>query len=135
MSSALNIAALARRTGVAPDTLRKWEQRYGILRPTRTGGGQRRYSEHDVDRVVWLKARLAEGYRIDRTQRRFWVDRFDATTTLEKPSPLSEIYWIKFKLPAMISRMRFLRFGHAFLSIWRANSGSFSSPSFCSISA
>lgn len=64
MSSGLNIAALSRRTGVAPDTLRKWEQRYGILRPTRTGGGQRRYSEHDVDRVLWLKARLDEGYRI-----------------------------------------------------------------------
>ena len=64
MSSGLNIAALAKRTGIAPDTLRKWEQRYGILRPTRTDGGQRRYSEHDVDRVVWLKARLDEGYRI-----------------------------------------------------------------------
>ena len=32
----LNIAALSRRTGVAPDTLRKWEQRYGVLRPDRT---------------------------------------------------------------------------------------------------
>ena len=41
----LNIAALSRRTGVAPDTLRKWEQRYGVLRPVRTAGGQRRYSE------------------------------------------------------------------------------------------
>lgn len=64
MPSGLNIAALSRRTGVAPDTLRKWEQRYGILRPTRTDGGQRRYSEHDVDRVLWLKARLDDGYRI-----------------------------------------------------------------------
>lgn len=62
--SGLNIAALAKRTGIPPDTLRKWEQRYGILRPTRTEGGQRRYSEHDVDRVVWLKARLSEGCRI-----------------------------------------------------------------------
>jgi MerR family transcriptional regulator, light-induced transcriptional regulator len=60
----LNIAALARRTGVAPDTLRKWEQRYGILRPERTTGGQRRYSERDVARVEWLRARLSEGYRI-----------------------------------------------------------------------
>lgn len=64
VTAGLNIAALAKRTGVAPDTLRKWEQRYNILRPTRTDGGQRRYSEHDVDRVEWLKARQAEGYRI-----------------------------------------------------------------------
>ena len=64
MTAGLNIAALARRTGVAPDTLRKWEQRYQILRPTRTTGGQRRYSERDVARVEWLCERLAEGYRI-----------------------------------------------------------------------
>jgi MerR family transcriptional regulator, light-induced transcriptional regulator len=64
MSAGLNIAALARRTGVAPDTLRKWEQRYQILRPTRTAGGQRRYSERDVARVEWLCERLSEGYRI-----------------------------------------------------------------------
>ena len=60
----LNISALAQRTGVAADTLRKWEQRYGILQPTRTAGGQRRYDESDVARVEWLKARLREGYRI-----------------------------------------------------------------------
>jgi methanogenic corrinoid protein MtbC1 len=65
MSSAnLNIAALTRRTGVPPDTIRKWEQRYGVLEPARTPGGQRRYSELDVARVEWLKARLEEGYRI-----------------------------------------------------------------------
>jgi methanogenic corrinoid protein MtbC1 len=64
MASALNIAALARRTGVQPDTLRKWEHRYGVIRPDRTPGGQRRYSELDVARVEWLQARLAEGFRI-----------------------------------------------------------------------
>lgn len=60
----LNIAAVARRTGVGEHTLRKWEQRYGVPRPTRTEGGQRRYSEDDVGRVQWLAARLGEGYRI-----------------------------------------------------------------------
>jgi DNA-binding transcriptional MerR regulator len=64
MSAGLNIAALSRRTGVAPDTLRKWEQRYHILDPTRTSGGQRRYSERDVARVEWLCERMREGYRI-----------------------------------------------------------------------
>ena len=64
MTPTLNIAALTRRTGVPADTIRKWEQRYGVLRPERTAGGQRRYTESDVARVEWLKARLAEGYRI-----------------------------------------------------------------------
>jgi MerR family transcriptional regulator, light-induced transcriptional regulator len=63
-SGGLNIAAVARRTGVGEHTLRKWEQRYGVLRPSRTLGGQRRYSDADVGRVEWLAARVAEGYRI-----------------------------------------------------------------------
>ena len=64
MSANLNIAALTHRTGVPPDTIRKWEQRYSVLQPARTAGGQRRYSELDVARIEWLKARLEEGYRI-----------------------------------------------------------------------
>jgi MerR family transcriptional regulator, light-induced transcriptional regulator len=64
LAAALNISALARRTGIAADTLRKWEQRYAIIRPMRTRGGQRRYTERDVARVEWLRDRLADGYRI-----------------------------------------------------------------------
>src|SRR5204862_6906097 len=45
VAARLNIAALARRTGVPADTIRKWEQRYGVLQPERTTGGQQRYSE------------------------------------------------------------------------------------------
>jgi methanogenic corrinoid protein MtbC1 len=60
----LNIAALTQRTGVPSDTIRKWEQRYGVLHPERTAGGQRRYSELDVARIEWLKERIHEGYRI-----------------------------------------------------------------------
>ena len=58
------IGSLARRTGVPVDTLRAWERRYGVLRPTRTEGGQRRYGNADVERVLWLAARVAEGQRI-----------------------------------------------------------------------
>lgn len=64
LSSGLNIAAVSQRTGVAADTLRKWERRYGVLRPRRTPGGQRRYDELDVSRVEWLRDRLSEGFRI-----------------------------------------------------------------------
>lgn len=58
------IGSLAQRTGVPVDTLRAWERRYGVLHPTRTEGGQRRYGNEDVERVVWLAARVAEGQRI-----------------------------------------------------------------------
>jgi methanogenic corrinoid protein MtbC1 len=65
----LNIAAISRRTGIAPDTLRKWELRYGVLRPARTPGGQRRYSELDVQRVEWLRDRIRDGWRIGEAAR------------------------------------------------------------------
>ena len=62
--SGISIGSLARRTGVPVDTLRAWERRYGVLRPERTEGGQRRYGDRDVERVLWLAARVAEGQRI-----------------------------------------------------------------------
>ena len=65
----MNIQAVAYRTGVPAATLRKWEQRYGVLKPERTPGSHRRYSDRDVARVEWLKARLAEGYRIGEAAR------------------------------------------------------------------
>ncbi len=64
MTPTLNMAALTRRTGLPPDTIRKWERRYAVVQPARTAGGQRRYSELDVARIEWLKARIEEGYRI-----------------------------------------------------------------------
>lgn len=65
----MNIQAVAQRTGVPAATLRKWEQRYGVLTPARTAGSHRRYSERDILRVEWLKARLAEGFRIGEAAR------------------------------------------------------------------
>jgi methanogenic corrinoid protein MtbC1 len=83
----LNIAALSRRTGIAPDTLRKWELRYGVLRPVRTAGGQRRYSELDVQRVEWLRDRIRDGWRIGEAAR--VIEAADAVA-LDQPSDLRD---------------------------------------------
>jgi methanogenic corrinoid protein MtbC1 len=61
-----NIKAVARLTGVAADTLRRWESRYGIMHPQRTPSGYRMYSQHDVDTIRWLKERVEEGLSISR---------------------------------------------------------------------
>jgi DNA-binding transcriptional MerR regulator len=46
---------------VAPDLLRAWERRYGLLEPSRSGGGYRLYSDGDVERVHAMKTHLADG--------------------------------------------------------------------------
>lgn len=61
---ALRIGAVARRTGVAVATLRAWESRYGVLRPGRTEGGHRLYSEEDVDRVLAVLRLTSQGWSV-----------------------------------------------------------------------
>ena len=55
------IGEFARRVGVSPELLRAWEQRYGLLRPVRSPGGFRLYTEEDADRVARMRRALADG--------------------------------------------------------------------------
>jgi DNA-binding transcriptional MerR regulator len=57
----LRIGQLAKRTGVSPELLRAWEQRYGLLQPTRTAGGFRLYSAADEARVQRMQSLVAGG--------------------------------------------------------------------------
>src|SRR5579859_2662146 len=57
----LRIGALSRRVGVSPELLRAWEQRYGLLQPSRSAGGFRLYSSADEARVLAMQRRLAAG--------------------------------------------------------------------------
>lgn len=57
----IRIGELSRRTGVAPDTLRAWERRYGLLRPERSEGGFRLYQRGDEQRVQAMKALIDSG--------------------------------------------------------------------------
>lgn len=54
------IGSVSRLTGVAPDTLRVWERRYGAVTPFRSETGARLYSQEDVGRLVLIK-RLVDG--------------------------------------------------------------------------
>jgi MerR family transcriptional regulator, light-induced transcriptional regulator len=57
----VRIGELSRRTGVSPELLRAWEQRYGLLRPTRSDGGFRLYSPQDEHRVASMRSHLERG--------------------------------------------------------------------------
>lgn len=65
-SPAFNLKAVLHETGLAADTLRAWERRYGVPSPQRTAGGHRLYSQYDIETIKWLIARQAEGLSISR---------------------------------------------------------------------
>ena len=57
----LRIGEFARRVGVAPDLIRAWERRYGLLAPVRSPGGFRLYTNDDAMRVARMRRAIAQG--------------------------------------------------------------------------
>ena len=81
----LRIGELSRRTGVSPELLRAWERRYGLLRPARTDGGFRVYSDDDERRIRRMQEHLAHGVSAGEAARL-------AVTDAEEPAlPVQEL--------------------------------------------
>jgi MerR family transcriptional regulator, light-induced transcriptional regulator len=60
------VRLVAIRTGLTPHVLRAWERRYDVVRPARTEGGQRLYSDLDVERLRLLRRLTGQGHAIGR---------------------------------------------------------------------
>ena len=63
---AFNLKVVLKETGIAADTLRAWERRYGLPMPQRSAGGHRLYSQRDIETIKWLIKRQEEGLSISR---------------------------------------------------------------------
>jgi DNA-binding transcriptional MerR regulator len=57
----LSVAAVARRLGVAPATLRTWDRRYGLGPSEHEAGAHRRYTPRDLDRLAAMRRLTLEG--------------------------------------------------------------------------
>ncbi|MCO7272583.1 MULTISPECIES: MerR family transcriptional regulator [Cellulosimicrobium] len=57
----LAVAAVARRLGVAPATLRTWDRRYGLGPSQHRAGSHRRYTDDDVARLVVMRRLTLDG--------------------------------------------------------------------------
>ena len=60
-SPGLAVAAVARRLGVAPATLRTWDRRYGLGPSEHSAGAHRRYSDDDVARLMVMRRLALDG--------------------------------------------------------------------------
>ena len=63
----LSVAAVARRLGVSPSTLRTWDRRYGLGPTDHRDGAHRRYTPLDVSRLMHMQ-------RLVRLRLRPWGD-------------------------------------------------------------
>jgi len=59
-----SIGAVSKITGIHPETLRMWERRYGLVKPGRSSGKSRRYSDEDVRRLSLVKTLVDAGNQI-----------------------------------------------------------------------
>jgi MerR family redox-sensitive transcriptional activator SoxR len=106
MDSVVTIGALSARTGVAHSALRYYED-LGLIRSTRTPGGQRRYSTHVIRRVSFIRAAQQVGLSLEEIA--------DALSTLPSDDPPSAADWSRLaaswrpRLDAQIAMIERLR--------------------------
>ncbi|MCS7006454.1 MAG: MerR family transcriptional regulator [Thermoleophilia bacterium] len=84
----IRIGELSRRVGVSPELLRAWERRYSLLRPSRSPGGFRLYSDADVSRVEAMKEALARGLSAAEAARRVREGEEERAGAFERASLL-----------------------------------------------
>jgi DNA-binding transcriptional MerR regulator len=64
MKKEFGINVISNACGVMPHTIRTWEKRYQVFTPERSEGGQRIYSEVDLDKAKLIVALIEQGHTI-----------------------------------------------------------------------
>ncbi len=104
-----NLKAVIRLTGLSADSLRAWERRYNLPAPERTPGGQRIYSQRDIDIVRWLMAKQSEGISISNSVG-LWNELIQTgSDPLEEDRLFSSIQTANFPVGEMDSSLTSLR--------------------------
>jgi DNA-binding transcriptional MerR regulator len=79
------VSRAAELTGVPSGTLRKWEQRYGVVVPRRTPGNYRLYDDEAVRRLVVMRSLVDAGWSAQEAARYVVEDADAAEAELPRP--------------------------------------------------
>src|SRR6185369_15796441 len=63
------IGRVTKLTGLSVDVVRVWDRRYGAVRPARSGGGTRLYSDADILRLRRLRPAVDGAHSISQAAR------------------------------------------------------------------
>ena len=86
------IRELSKQTGVLPVTLRAWERRYGLLKPSRSEKGHRFYSDGDITKIKKILDLIQRGVSINRAAELFKQQPTESTST----DRLEIVHWHKY---------------------------------------
>ncbi|HUL67233.1 MAG TPA: MerR family transcriptional regulator [Burkholderiaceae bacterium] len=96
-----SMRTFASLTGMNAITLRAWERRYGLIRPTRTPAGHRLYTHEQVERIRRVLALVERGVPISRVGEQ--LDAEKAGT----PVPASHDAWREHREQMLAATARF----------------------------
>lgn len=86
------VGRTAQLTGVPRETLRKWEQRYAVVSPTRTEGNYRLYDDEAVRRLSVMRDLVDSGWAPRDAARRVLEEPTGAVAAVPRPgSPLERL--------------------------------------------
>ena len=83
-----SIGAVARMLGVETSTLRAWEERYGVVIPTRSQGSQRVYSRDELERLRFV-VDLVDAGTSPADAHRLLAEQLESTHDLRQTDPES----------------------------------------------
>ena len=100
----------AQRSGLTPHVLRAWERRYRVVTPVRSEGGQRLYSDLDVERLRLLRRLTGLGHSISQLAK-LPNDELERTLreeepAAEEPPPTAEGRVVEFRSAAVRAAQR-----------------------------
>lgn len=94
------IRTVSSLTGVNVITLRAWERRYGLIKPTRTASGHRLYRRDDIDRIHQALALLNKGVSIGQVKHALEENAAAPTAAVKSP-------WVEFQSQMVSAIVRF----------------------------
>ena len=106
MKKEFGINVISTACGVMPHTIRTWEKRYQVFTPERSGGGQRIYSEVDLDKAKLIVALIKQGHTISSLAKHSLQNLRSLLVVNKSENSESDKMYISFEIKKLLKHLK-----------------------------